>query len=99
MNKKYVVGLGMAAALSLGTATLAAASEKENEEAGFVTMAFQNFCGRQPDPASLNYFINVLEEKRQTNQEVYQAIGTTCRALSHSDPKNLASDATPRSAS
>src|SRR5205809_191845 len=66
MERKQFLATGMLAVLLMGisAAALAGTAEQENQEAGFVTKAFQNLCGQEPDPASLSYYSNVLEEKR-----------------------------------
>ena len=58
---------------------------QESANAKFVEATYRSACGRMPDPASYNYYCNLLDEGTGTRDQVRQAEMASCQETQHAD--------------
>jgi len=51
---------------------------EQNQTIEWVTTLFKSFCHRDPDPASLNAYVNAAREGRQSASQIHDAVAKSC---------------------
>lgn len=77
--------------LSSAACAQSAAPEAETSNMQFVETTFRSLCHRAPDPATLNYYSDALDEQSTTETQVRVDIETTCLRGAQVNPCQKAS--------